>query len=670
MKEILQFSLLGLGEGSLIAGVAIALVLFYRGSGVINLASGAVAMITGYTFWALKTGYFGPEFGTVFSLAASFGVAVLQGVIMEFGAFRPLRNAPPLAKLIATLGFFLFAQAGVLLVFGPNDRSEPSILPGGSIRVFGAPVGVDQLILAGVVVTVAAVLAAVYRWTGFGLRTRAAAENEVSAMYFGLFPQSLSLVNTVLGTVVAGMLGVLAAPLITLNSTTFPLLIVPALAAALFARFTSFAIACGVGIALGAMQNVIYYLSTHSWFPTTNRTAVGGVADLVIFVLVVIAMFWKGGRLPGRGELVERRLPEVPRSNAVARWALIAVGVGALALTVLPYGLRQALMTSLIGAVLALSLVVITGYVGQVSIVQLALSGACGFLMSHLMVKAGIGFPWAPLIAIACTTLLGVIIAIGALRVRGVQLAVVTLAAAVAMSSFWFISPSWGAGLSGAPISQPTLFGIDLGNTARFRGLDGHAPSPILGYGFLLVTVACCAFVANLRRGRLGQRMLAVRSNERAAAAAGIAVAQVKITAFAMSSFLAGVAGAMYAYNFGAVSAVRFSAITAFTLIAFAYVGGITMVSGALIAGLFTAGGLLEYATTNWIGISGVWLLLFGGWAVLSNVVVMPEGIAGGLRKRRLAKRRAREKRQIDTDSAAAITGTRPPAIALGRRTD
>jgi branched-chain amino acid transport system permease protein len=661
MKEILQFSLLGLGEGALIAGVAIALVLFYRGSGVINIATGAIAMITGYTFWALKTGQFGREFGTGFALVVSLLVAIAQGLIMEFAAFRPLRAAPPLAKLIASLGFFLFAQAGVLLAFGPDDRSEPAILPQGSVEIFGAPVGVDQLILAGAVIAVAVGLTAVYRWTGFGIRTRAAAENEVSAMYIGLRPQTLSLVNTVAASVIAGMLGVLAAPLVTLNSTTFPLLVVPALAAALFARFTSFGIACGIGLLLGALQNVIYYLSTLSWFPTSNGTAIGGVNDLVVFLLIVLAMFWMGGKLPGRGDHVEQRLPEVPKAQNIGRWTLIAITVGVLALTVFPYGLRQALMTSLIGVVLALSLVVITGFVGQVSVVQLALSGGCGFVMSHLAAKAGIGFPFAPIIAVAFTTALGVAIAVGALRVRGVQLAVVTLAAAVAMASFWFINPDIGAGLSGAPIDQPSIFGINLGNDAGFRGLDGQRPSPILGYGILILTTLSCLFVANLRRSGLGQRMLAVRSNERAAAAVGINVARVKIAAFGMSSALAGLAGAMYAYNFGAVSAIRFSAVTAFTVIAFAYVGGITMVSGALIAGIFATSGLGDYAAQKWIGVSGVWLLLFGGWAVLSNVVFMPEGIAGGLRTRILA-RRARRRPPGGGEAAVAVAGAQPPA--------
>jgi len=179
-----------------------------------------------------------------------------------------------------------------------------------------------------------------------------------------------------------------------------------------------------------------------------------------------------------------------------------------------------------------------------------------------------------------------------------------------------------------------------------------------------------CLFVAHLRRSGLGQRMLAVRSNERAAAAVGINVARVKIAAFAISSFIAGIAGALYAYNFGAISAVRFSAVTALMIIAFAYVGGITMITGALIAGFFATGGLGEYATTTWIGVSGVWLLLFGGWAVLSNVVLMPEGIAGGLRKKHLEKRRAK---QLAAGGAAApvaaAASTAPaPAVVAGSR--
>lgn len=663
MKEIFQFALLGIGEGSLIAGIAIGLVLFYRGSGTINLSTGAVAMITGFVFWSLKTGFFGGyHFGTVPALLISLVAAILQGLIMEYCAFRPLHAAPPLAKLVASLGLFLFAQAGMLLAFGPNEQTEPTILPGNSVHLAGTVIPAAQYILAGGIIVVAAALWAVYRWTGFGLRTRAAAENEISAMYIGLRPKNLSLINSVLACVIVGMLGVLAAPLITLDTTTLPLLVVPALAAALFARFTSFGIACVLGLALGSLENIIYYLSTLSWFPTTNGTAIGGASDIVVFVLIIIATFWMGGRIPSRGDFVERRLPRVPKPANQGRWTALALAGGAVCLTVFPYGFRQATMTSIIGAVLALSLVVITGYVGQVSVVQLALAGGTGFLMSHLATFAGLGYPWAVIAAVLAATLLGILIGVGALRVRGVQLVVVTLAAAVAMSNFWFANPSFGGGLSGAPVGQPTLFGLNLGSTAGFRGIDGQQPSPVLGYGLLVFAVLLGLGVSNLRQSGLGRRMLAVRSNERAASAVGINVARVKVGAFAISSFIAGMAGAMYAYNYGSVAAANYTALIAFTVIAFAYVGGITMVSGAVLAGLFMTDGLTQYATEQWFHISGIWILLFGAWAVLSNVIFWPDGIAGGIYQR--MRGRAARRTAASASPALAATGSAaaPPA--------
>ena len=108
-------------------------------------------------------------------------------------------------------------------------------------------------------------------------------------------------------------LGVLAASLTQLNAVTLPLQVIPALAAALFARFTSFGIACAAGLLIGVAQSELDYLSTLSWFPKDEGHALPGVTDLFVFVVIVIAMFWRGASLPGRGELVEKRLPRAPR---------------------------------------------------------------------------------------------------------------------------------------------------------------------------------------------------------------------------------------------------------------------------------------------------------------------------------------------------------------------
>ncbi len=641
MEQVLQFVLLGLGGGALIAGIALGVVLTYRGSGIINLATGAVAMVAGYSFWSLQSDFYGFTLGTAPAFVVTVLVSVLVGVLMELLVFRPLRTTSPLAKLIASLGILLTLQAAMLLGFGTAAQQVPNILPGGRVNVFDVVIPANRFWLTGIVIGMTLLLAALYRWTQFGLATRAASENEVAGMLAGLSPNQLSMANTVLASVVAGLMGILAAPLVQLDSTTLPLVIVPALAAALFAGFTSLGIACFAGLAIGIAQSLMYYASTLSWFPTDKGNPLPGMQALLTFAIIVLALFLRGSSLPTRGELVEKRLPAVPRPERFLRPSVLFTALAVLLLIVLPFDYRQALMLSLIGTVVCLSLVVITGYVGQVSLAQVALAGVSGFVVSHLIVKAGVGFPWGPLAGSVAAAVLGLIIGASALRVRGVSLAVVTLAGAVAIEQFGFANTTWGAGSYGSPVEQPTLAGLKLGSDAGFRGLDGNLPSPVLGFVYVFVVVALCLFVANLRRSNLGQRMLAVRSNERAAAAAGISVRNVKFVAFALSSFIAGTAGWMYAYNFGSVNAARFGILIALAFVAFAYIGGITMVSGAVIGGLVVTEGLVPHLLDDKLGISGNWTLLFGGLVLIVTLILNPEGVAGSTYRKKQLKKKA-----------------------------
>ena len=638
--QLLLFALLGLGTGALISGIALGVVLFYRGAGVINLATGAIAMLAGYSFWSLRTGEYGTSLSTAPALVITLVVVLAAGALMELLAFRPLQGASPLAKLAASLGVLLTLQASMLLAFGTSAKPQPSVLPSDTVELLGVTVPVNRFILTGVVIAAACALAALYRWSRFGLATRAASEDEVWATLAGLSPGQLSMVNTLLACLVAGGLGVLAASITQLDSQTLPLQVVPALAAALFARFTSFGIACAAGLLIGIAESVLYYLQTESWFPTDHGIALPGVQQLFVFVVIVIAMFLRGANLPGRGELIEKRLPIVPRPQRPVLTAAVGSAACVVALIVLPFDFRQALIVSLLGSLICLSLVVITGFVGQISVVQLALAGVAGFTVSHMAVDHGVEFPLGPLIAVCVATLLGLLAAISALRVRGVALAVVTLAAAVAIEQFWFVNSTWGGGSSASPVPSPRLFGLNLGPDASFRGLDDSLPSPVFGFFTLAILVALCLLVAGVRRSYLGQQMLAVRSNERAAAAAGINVTYVKLTAFGLAAFVAGVAGVLYSYNFGSVSAGRFGALTALGLIAFAYVGGITMVSGAIFAGLISTQGLAPYALDKWLGISGNWALLFAGLAAILTLILNPEGIAGA--RYRKAQQRSR----------------------------
>jgi branched-chain amino acid transport system permease protein len=383
---------------------------------------------------------------------------------------------------------------------------------------------------------------------------------------------------------------------------------------------------------------------------------------LLTFILLVFALSLRGASLPTRGELVEKRLPNAPRPGRLAGPAAGLAIAGAVLLIVLPFGYRQSLMVSLVGMVVCLSLVVITGFVGQVSLVQVTLAGVSGFVVSHLIVDAGVGFPWGPLAGSLAGVVVGLIVGASALRVRGVSLAVVTLAGVVAIEQFGFANSRWGAGPSGSPVAQPTLFGFDLGTGASFRGLDDKVPSPMLGFVYLVVVVALGLLVAQLRRSVLGQQMLAVRANERAAAATGVNVARVKITAYAISSFIAGTAGWMYAYNFGSVSAARFGFLIALGFVAFAYIGGITMVSGAVIGGLVATEGLVPHFFQELLNISGNWTLLVGGLILIVTLIQNPEGIAGTTYRKRQAAKRTKAAASADAGGAERSTRAAPTA--------
>ena len=380
MEQVLLYILLGLGSGALIAGIAVGVVVIYRGSGIINLAIGGYAMLAGYAFWAFSTGQLGFTLGKAPALIVSLVFVELVVVAIELGLFRPLRNSPPLGKMVASLGVLLTLQASMLLAFTTLPHIEPQILPQQTVRLLGGVVPIDRFILSGIVIVATGVIASAYKWSRFGLATRATSENEVSGMLRGLSPTKLALTNSLIAGLIAGIVGIIAAAITELDSSTLPLQIVPALAAALLAGLSSITIACAAGFGIGVLFALITWMSSMSWFPTTAGSPIPGVPDLLTLLIIIAAMYLRGARLPGRGQLVERGLPEVPRPKHLASIAVPLALVCAVALIVLPFDFRQALVNSEIGAVMALSLIVITGFVGQISVVQLSLAGVTGFV--------------------------------------------------------------------------------------------------------------------------------------------------------------------------------------------------------------------------------------------------------------------------------------------------
>jgi len=653
MEQIILFTLFGLGPGSLIAALAIGIVLIFRGGGVINVATGAVAMVAAFVFYGLRTGgfLFLPPFKIsldqtlqpVPAFTITIGVCIALGIVLEILVHRPLRHTSPLAKLVASVGVLLTFQGIVILQFGSSGQRAPEVIPSEPVSLFGLDVPRDRLILAAIVLGIAIVLSLVYRRTRFGLSTRAVAENEVLAGYAGLAANRVSMVNTLLGVTIVGVLGVLVAPLSQLDATGLSMAVVPALGAALLARFTSFGVAVAAGLMMGILQSLVTYASVQSWFPKSDGIPMPGMSDLLFFIIIVVTLLWRGGAIPSRGSIVEQRLPAAPGpTRTLVPTATLGV-LAAIALVYLPPDFRQPTINSLIGILVCLSLVVTTGFVGQISLMQTGLGGVAGFTVSKLAIDAGIAFPIGPLLGVGLSTVVGLAFALPAVRVRGVNLAIVTLAGAVALEKFVFQNSAVGGGLVPSLVPAPELFEIDLGPQAAFPLGDGMLPSPVFGFVCLAAVIGCAHLVFAVRRGDLGKRMLAVRSNERAASAAGLPVTGVKLAAFAISSFIAGVAGVLYSYGFGSVTPSRFGVLVALAFVAFAYLGGITTVMGAVVGGLLVTQGLAAQAINDWFGVSPDYQLVVAGLALILTIVTNPEGLVGGVSKltTRVKKRRA-----------------------------
>jgi branched-chain amino acid transport system permease protein len=640
MEQVLLFAVLGLGAGALIAGLSLSLVATYRGSGTVNVAAGGVAMFGAYTFYGLRTGGYllfpplriaggqGLVEPVVPAVLLTLVACAVFGVALHYLVMRPLRRQSALAKLVASVGVLLIIQSYVLLVFGAQGLPAPDVLPTDPVQLLGGSVPSNRLQLLVLVVLVTAVLAMAYRYTRFGLATRAAQESETEAALSGLSANRLALANTVISCVIAGGLGIFVAPLTQLDPSTIALAVVPALGAALLARFTSFVIAAVAGIGMGVLASLVTYAQAQSWFPHSQGVAWPGVTDLLYFLVIVIALLWRGQSLPDRGTLVEPRLPRAPAPQRILRPALIGGCLAVVALFVLPYDLRQAMILSLIGALACLSLVLLTGLVGQISLFQFGLAGVAGVIVSKLSANLGIGWPWSPLIGVLGAVVLGLLMALPALRVRGVQLAILTLAGAVALNSFGFGNPTFGVPAAGAPVPQPTVLGFPIGTTSPVRALDGARPSPLFGVGVLVILIITSLVVANIRRGNLGKRMLAVRSNERSAAAVGISPARIKLITFALSTVIMALAGILYGYNFSGLDPTRFTVFNTLSLVAFAYLGGITTVRGALTGGFMITQGLASYALNHYLGISVTFQLILAGVLLVVTIIMNPDGIA------------------------------------------
>jgi ABC-type branched-subunit amino acid transport system permease subunit len=632
MSSYVLFLLLGLGSGAVYAILALGLVLKYRSAGVVDIAHGAVAMFIAYVYLGLRTSgslefpwIVIPHHVTVShaplhtlpAIVISLAYAAVLGLVLYVLIYRPLRTATPLTKVCASVGLMLFLQAVAILNYGTDARSTEAILPTSPINLAGVTAPSDRLWFAGIVMVIGLALTVIYRYTRFGLATRAAAENEKGAALAGLSANRLAAGNWVLATVLAGLGGILIAPISTVDPSSYTLFIVPALGVALVARFSSFAVAIVAGLMLGMAQSVITkLLLVWPWLPQQ------GLPEALPFVVIIIAMTVLTRGLGARGERAEQHNPSLGRPESPLRTTAACFAIGLALLFVLHGSLRSAMIASLIWICICLSLTVLTGYIGQVSLAQMSFAGIGGFMVSHFTVGAHIGFPFSLLLAALCAVPLGLLVGLPALRLRGVNLAVVTLAAAAAIDALLFNGSWFSGGLGGSKVTSPSLLGWDLGIA------KGHAyPRVIFGAMVLVIVCAIGYVVARLRNAPAGRMLIAVRSNERAAASVGIEVPRAKLFAFALSAFIAGIGGGLLAYQQGNVSPASFDVFESLGLLAIAYVAGVGRISGAVAAGImFSSTGVVVTGLDNHLGV-GKYQTLVAGLALMLTAIGNPDGV-------------------------------------------
>ena len=639
MEQYLLFAVVGLGFGSIYAAVSMGVVITYRGTGVINFATGAMAMWGAYVYDELvRSGdlvfpvavvphsvSLGEDGSLPFALSFVLALAScsLIGLLVHFAVFRPLRRAPVLARVVASVGVLLTIQALIVLQFTSTPRNVPPILPNEPVSMAGISFSRDRLWLTAVVVLIAVALWAWFRFTRLGLAIRASAENERAVGLARYSPQLLAGTTWVLSSTVVGAVIILSSPTVILNPLTYVLAIVPALAAALIGRLSSIGITVSAALALGVMQSIVVFQASKTWWPDW---AVSGLGDAVPFVVIVLALFFVGDALPSRGAVESDPLPEVFRPKMRPQVVVVMVLAAGAAVVLTSGSYRFGIITSMIITIITLSLVVLTGLVGQISLAQAGIAGTAGFALSKLGDAAGIPFPISPLLAALVATAFGVLVGIPALRIRGAQLAVVTLAGAVALEKFIFRNPSFTE-VAGNPISDPTLFGLNMGVR------EGRTIARVeFGILVLIVMAICAVLVGNLARSATGRRFLAVRSNERAGASIGISIANTKLLAFGIASFMAGLGGSFIGYSRGQLSADSFTVLVGLSFMAFAYLGGITSVSGAVIGGTFAPLGIGFVILDRNLELGTAYGLLAGIGLVLT-AIFNPEGIAGANRK-------------------------------------
>ncbi len=611
MDSLITFALVGLGIGSLYVLAAQSLIVIFRGSGVLNLGLGAIGMVGAYMAWDATNGIFlawkiSPQPFWVALTVGTLASAAVGALVQQF-IMRPLAQRSALVKVIATLGVLVTLQALVILRWTSVAKVPSSVLPQDLVNVLTTRINIDKFILLGMAILITVALYVFYRYTRFGLSTTAVAENETVAASLGLSPNRVALINWAIGSGLAGVFAIFIAPTVTLQPTVMTNLVLAATSVALVAGFRSFPIALVAGLGIGVAQTVVQ----------GKITGIPGIGAAVPFIIIVLWLTFRGQGIPSR-DFILQRLPSV--GSGRLRWPLILAGlvvVLSMAFSVQNVWLDGLIITMSAG-IMMLSVVVLTGYAGQLSLAQFAIGIFGAWVAGRVAATQGWPFLLVLVIGVAATVPLGLLFAIPAVRTRGINLAIVTLGLGTVLYVSIFNNSNLTGGTEGTVIPEPEIFGWNIWSASNPLNYL------IVVLAFLLLMIV---MVSNLRRGRSGRRLLAVRANERAAAALGINVQSVKLYAFGVAAGIASVGGVLYAFRNTSIRFGNYDNFGSIQLVADSMIGGIGYVGGAVLGGTLFGGGFNSRILNSMGNGIEAYIPLISGIGLILMVLLNQDGI-------------------------------------------
>jgi ABC-type branched-subunit amino acid transport system ATPase component/branched-subunit amino acid ABC-type transport system permease component len=606
MQEIIGFALFGLGAAAVYTLLAQGAVLIYRGSGVVNFAQGGFALVGGYVYFeALKVLPKWP--------AALVGVAAAAalGLLVQLAIMWPMRRSSALARVVATLGILSVLTQAVSIRYESTTYYVPSLVPQGGVSFAGVSLSQDRIWLFGIALVLTTALWLGYRYTRIGLATSAVAENQTLAASLGWSPRMIAGLNWTLGAALAGAAGVLLPPISGgLTPNVFVLPMVAALSTALVGAFRSFPLTMLGGVLIAVLQSeCTHYISTPGW---TNA-----VPFLVIIVLIVL----RGRALPLRSFRSDR-LPAVGSGKINPVGVVFGLGLAIVGIYGFSDVFANSITVSAAFGLVAMSLVVVTGYAGQISLAQYALAGVGALASARMMAVWDVPFLAALVLSMAVTVLVGLVVSLPALRARGVNLAVVTLGLALVIETVVLGNPDYTGGVvNGTVVDDPNLFGWHIQSVEYPRR-----------YALVCVIVLAlvAVFVARLRRRGAGRRLLAVRDNERAAASVGVNVVGAKLYAFGVGAALAALGGSLIALKDSFVDFTQFGTLQSINVLMLTVIGAVGFVLGAFVSGIAAVGGVFQQFLSNYFELSSWWLLILG-LLLIVQLVLLPDGVGSVL---------------------------------------